>query len=254
MSFEDIVESAGSEFDENVLPSIIEKSNVASAVELDGQLRAQGGSLRQLKRSWTEEQLVHHFVSKKLKLDQEITHQQMLEHYRGDKEKYLNKAKVKWEELVVRFSKIPNRQKAMEMITAMGNEVVYGAPFDAVAKRSSHGFTSVRGGTYDWTTKGALVYKSVEKQLFSIPLNELSEVIESKDGFHIVRVIDRTEESYTPFLEAQIEIRKQLEAEMKNGAFDNYMIELRQRIPFEVFLDDVEMPGKVADKEMANLN
>lgn len=248
-SFDTIIDSAGNDFDEKVLPLLIEKSNVTSAIELDAKMRAQGGSLRQFRHRWSEEQIVKYFTGQKLKIDTEVSHQDMLEYYEQNRQQYHKKAKVRWEELSVRFDKVPNRNEAERMIKKMGNEVVYGAPFDAVAQRSSQGFTASEGGKHDWTSRGSLVYKDVENALFSIPVNELSDVIPSQDGLHIVRVIERTNESYTPFLEAQVEIKQQLEAQKREMAFAEHLKKLRDRIPFEIQLDDVELPAHLAGRE-----
>lgn len=245
--FDTIVQSAEKDFDEKVLPTLLEKSNVNSSIEMDAKLRAQGGSLRQLRYKWAEEQLIKYFIGQKLNVDTEVTHQEMLEDYQGNREQYHKKSRVRWEELSIRFDKVPNRIEAEQLLKKMGNEVVYGAPFDAVARRSSQGFTASEGGKHDWTSLGSLVYKDVERALFSIPVNELSDVIPSQDGFHIVRVLERTEESYTPFLEAQVEIRAKLENQKRAMAFEDHLKKLRRRIPFEVQLDDVELPEHLAD-------
>lgn len=245
--FEKVIESAQSEFDEKALPKLVEQSGVKSPLELDAQLRAQGGSLRQMRYKWAEEQIIKYFIGRKLQVDTEVSHRDMLEVYQRDRQKYHRKARVRWEELAIRFERVPNRNEAKQLIKKMGNEVVYGAPLDAVAKRSSQGFTASDGGTHDWTSLGSLVYKDVEKALFTIPVNQLSDVIESKDGLHIVRVIERTDDSYTPFLEAQVEIRQQLENEKRNQAFEDHLKQLRQRIPFEVQLEDVELPAHLAE-------
>ena len=247
--FNTIIDSAGNDFDEKVLPLLMEKSNVESAIELDAKMRAQGGSLRQFRHRWAEEQIVKYFTGQKLKVDTEVSHQEMLEYYEQNLQQYHKKARVRWEELSVRFEKVPNRNEAERMIKKMGNEVVYGAPFDAVAKRSSQGFTAFEGGQHDWTSRGSLVYKDVENALFSIPVNELSDVIPSQDGLHIVRVIERTNESYTPFLEAQVDIKQQLEAKKREIAFMEHLKKLRERIPFEIQMDDVELPAHLAGRE-----
>ena len=46
----------------------------------------------------------------------------------------------------------------------------------------------------------------------------MSHGIESEQGFHIVRVLERKEAGRTPFTEAQAKIREKLEAEQKRSA------------------------------------
>jgi parvulin-like peptidyl-prolyl isomerase len=103
-----------------------------------------------------------------------------------------------------------------------------------VAKRSSQGLTASQGGGYDWTKRGSLVDKGLEDALFSIPLNELSDFIETKQGVHIVRVLERMEDGKIPFLEAQAGIKETLIEENRNQAFEEHLIRLRKEIPHEI--------------------
>ena len=63
------------------------------------------------------------------------------------------------------------------------------------------------GGVHDWTAQGALASDELDKQIFSIPLNAMSEIIEDERGFHIIRVLERQQAGLTPLSEVQDEIR-----------------------------------------------
>ena len=247
-----VLESADAEFDAKALPEIMGKMEVASVQEFDQKLRGLGSSLRQFRSNWSRDQLMRFSLSQKLQTDTDVSHSELLAYYRENRESYLRKARVRWEELAVRYSKTPDRAKARRMITELGNEVVYGAPFEAVAKRGSQGFTALEGGKHDWTGRGALVYTEVESALFAIPPGSLSEIIESRDGLHIVRVIEREEDSVTPFTEAQAEIRKKLENKKRAAAFEKHLTMLRKRIPFEVMIPNVELPPYLAEQTEAS--
>ena len=247
-----VLESADAEFDAKALPEIMEKMEVTSVQEFDKKLRGLGSSLRQFRSNWSRDQLMRFSLSQKLQVNTDVSHSELLAYYRENRESYLRKARVRWEELAVRYSKTPDRAEARRMITELGNEVVYGAPFDAVAKRGSQGFTAFEGGKHDWTGRGSLVYTEVESALFAIPPGSLSEIIESRDGLHIVRVIEREDDSVTPFAEAQAEIRKKLENKKRSAAFEKHLTKLRKRIPFEVMIPNVELPPYLAEQTEAS--
>ena len=245
---EAVIESASAEFDNKALPEILSKGNLSSAHEFDMKLRTQGSSLRRFRNDWAKEQLMRFFVSQKLKVDTDIRHEELLDYYHANLDSYKNKARVRWEELAVRYSKTPDRAEARRLITELGNEVVYGAPFEAVAKRASQGFTASEGGQHDWIGKGALVYTEVEEALFTIPVGQLSEIIESRDGLHIVRVVEREEDTITSFSEAQAGIEEKIVEKKRSGKFQEHLTMLRKRVPFEVLLPDVELPPYLAEQ------
>ena len=86
-----------------------------------------------------------------------------------------------------------------------GTGVLCGS-MQAAARQSSQEPFASRGGLYEWTSKGALASDPIDQQVFSIPLNAMSEIIEDQDGYHIIRVLDRQDAGITPY-EVQDSIR-----------------------------------------------
>ena len=141
---------------------------------------------------------------------------------------------------MVRFDRIGSHDGAQQSIVEIGNKIVYGASFSEIAKKHSHGFQADDGGLHDWTTQGSLVSKELDQAIFSLPLNVLSDVIETEKGLHIIRVVERENASVVQFRDAQIDIRKKLEQKKRAEAFEDQLAKLRSEIPVEVF----ELPSE----------
>jgi parvulin-like peptidyl-prolyl isomerase len=232
---EQIVASAAKEFDEKALPDLLKRAKLKDAADYDKLLRSMGSSLRKRRDAWARDQLTRYFIGEQLDLDREITHQQLLEEYRANVEQYKIAEKSKWEQIMVRFDRFSHRDEAHEEIVALGNRLVNGASLPALAKKSSHGFRADEGGQHDWTGRNALVLKEIDKAIFSLPIGKLSDVIETRDGLHIVRVIDRQEAGIKPFTEAQADIKKRLKVKMREDAFEQHLAKLKKKIPVEYF-------------------
>jgi parvulin-like peptidyl-prolyl isomerase len=238
VDLEQVFESVGEQFDEKALPKMMETSGVKNAVEFDAQLRGQDYSLRQLRRSWAIQQFTRHSVGLKLRDLPETTHHEMLQRYQDNIKDYDRPARAKWEQVMVSYSKHSTKNDARKKIVTLGNKIVNGANFAATAKEASDGYKASNGGQHDWTTQGALALKPLDKAIFELPLNELSRVIETSQGLHIVRVIEREKASRTPFLEAQVDIKKALEVEKREAAFKKYNEKLRREIPVEYLVNE----------------
>ena len=232
---EEIFENAGEQFEELMLPLLIKNTGVKSPGELDAYYRALGSSLRTVKQSWAESELVKFMMRKKLNLAPDVSHREIFDYYQANKSTYAIPAKVKWEQLSVRFNRFPSKQEAREAIAKMGDEVVFGAPLAAVAKRSSQGFKANEGGLHDWTTKGSLVDKKMDELLFSIEPEKLSEIIETPEGLAIIRVVGRNQAGFIPFGDKQQEIQKKLRNDKREIEFKKYVSKVRNRIPVEIF-------------------
>ena len=145
---------------------------------------------------------------------------------------------------MVRHDKFDSSSEAMSTIIELGNKIVYGASLSGVAKKSSHGFRAYEGGQHDWTTKGSLVMKEIDSALFELPVGELSDVIKTDQGYHIIRVLEREEAGVVDFVEAQVEIKKKLESEKRVAAFDDHIQKLRDSIPVEILIPNVQLAQK----------
>lgn len=233
VDLESVIEQAGAEFDKKALPEMMESSGVKSIPEFDAQLRAQGSSLRRLRRSWSIDQLTKIFVGQRIANVAEVTHREMLEQYQKDLSKYSFPAKAKWEQIMIRFDKSKSRDEAKSKIESLTDKVVKGANLSALAKEESHGYLASTGGQHDWTTQGSLVWKEVDDAIFNLPIGELSAPIRSEAGYHVIRVVERREAGRTSFLEAQVEIKKSITEARRRDAFAKYLEELKDVIPVE---------------------
>ena len=225
-------------FYDSEIPQLLKKLDVASTKDLEEKLESIGTSLRNVRQAWRESQIVGFYLGEKFNEEREVTHQEMLDYYREHIADYTVKPRVKWEQLMVRFDRFPSKDAALSTIEEMGNRVVYGARFDAVAKRESHGPNAADGGQYDWTSLDSLANKSIEKQLFKLPLRYLSDIIQTDDGYHIVRVQQREPGVAQPFVEVQTEIKTQILAADRKTKVDDFLETLQEEIPVWTIYDD----------------
>ncbi len=87
-----------------------------------------------------------------------------------------------------------------------------GAKFDDLAKKYSEDPGSANvGGSLGWLGKGQ-ASPEFEKVAFSLPKGQISDVVKSSDGFHIIRVDDK-QEAHTKSLE---EVKAQIEPIVKH--------------------------------------
>lgn len=220
------------------LPALMKRIGAEDVQQLEEIMRGAGTSLRNVKRSWIEGQIVGFYLSQKFTDDREVTHQEMVDHYREHLSDFAFPARVRWEELMVRIDPNAPPEIALRTIEDMGNEVVFGAPFDAVARRRSQGPTASSGGRHDWTEEGKLEDKELERVLFTMRLDYLSDVIRSADGFRIVRVLEREQGGHRQFRDVQGEIRDAIKANRRKEQVSTYLEELRSNVPVWTILDE----------------
>lgn len=225
-------------FDKQQLPRLVTDAGVANALEYDHQLRSRGQSLDRIRKTFFERALAQQWIQQKVMEEGEIPHAEMIAWYQNHLDEYEFPAKARFEQLTVKITAAHPRGQAWSMLAAMGNEVMQGKPFADVARGGSAGPTAATGGAYDWTTKGSLVSKMVDDAVFTLPVGQLSAILEDGPALHIVRVIERTDAGRTSFIEAQVGIRDTLQDEHRKREMDEYLVAVRARTPVWTIFDD----------------
>jgi hypothetical protein len=230
-------------FEEQELPRLMKGYKATSRADLEQKLRKQGTSLERLRRASIERNMAGQWVNEKTRDQREITFLDLQGYYETHKEEFAVPARARWQQLSVSFSKHATKRAAWAAIAALGRQLQQGAPFEAVAREHSDGPTAPQGGLRDWTAKGSLVSTSLDEALFHLPIGALSQILEDDAGFHIVRVLERTDPGYVPFSQSQDKIREVLEQQRQGELRAKYLAELRKKFPVATIFDESPAAG-----------
>ncbi len=241
---ENINKQVEKEFYDGHVVTVQKQLEVESLTQLDIKLRSFGSSIEKQKTDFREQMIAQTIIGQKINRTPEITHDQLLEYYRQHGTDYDVRARARWEKLTVRFDKFPDKAAAERAIVEMGNQVLRGADFAAVAKKLSQGTNAADGGYHDWTTKGSLVSEVIDQAIFTLPAYRLSQILEDEQGFHIVRVLEREEAGRIEFVDAQDEIREKLQEEDRKRQIRDYIKKLRDvTFVWTIFDDSPQFAG-----------
>ncbi|MGC3970847.1 MAG: hypothetical protein QM775_27000 [Pirellulales bacterium] len=150
------------EFDKSIIPQMIKDRKLQTVQDLEAVLKKEGTSIEREKRSFGEQVLRNSWISSSIKVEQDVTHEELLKFYRDRAKEFEITAEARWEQLSIRFDKYPTKGEAYAAIADAGNQVLDGRPFAEVAKQASHGSTAANGGVHDWTKKGSLVSQTLD--------------------------------------------------------------------------------------------
>lgn len=135
------------------------------------------------------------------------------------------------DELMDEGEKEVKRQVALEVLAKIKN----GEDFEDLAKEYSEDVSGPSGGSIGSVTLGNLV-PEFEKVAFSLKEGEISELVETKYGLHIIRV-DKLEVGRTrPLEEVKPQIEETLGREARVSAYKKWMDELKSKSFIQTFL------------------
>jgi peptidyl-prolyl cis-trans isomerase SurA len=103
---------------------------------------------------------------------------------------YFN-AEVELAEVVI-FPEIneEERNKALEKIGKVKEQLAAGEDFAALARKYSDDGSARDGGELGWTTRGSFV-PEFEAAAFQLEVNEVSDIVETEYGYHIIQLLER---------------------------------------------------------------
>jgi peptidyl-prolyl cis-trans isomerase SurA len=102
-----------------------------------------------------------------------------------------------------------------------------GEDFGEIAKRYSDGTTAKQGGYLGEYKRGELS-KELEETVFKMKRNDLTDVMETKQGFLIIQVMEHYEEGQQPLAKVENEINEKLYSQRMEPALREYLKTLRE--------------------------
>ncbi|MBB74970.1 MAG: hypothetical protein CMJ75_10710 [Planctomycetaceae bacterium] len=225
------------EFEKSQVPHLMKTVKATSRAELETSLRRLGSSLKGQQQLFREQVMGMQMRQRYVTNNPEISLDQLLERYQENIDDYQVQPKVRWEKLTVLLERYPSRDAAYNDLVDMGNRVFFGASFSEIAKLRSQGVNAKEGGYHGWTNQGSLVSSVIDEALFTLPVDQLSPILEDQSGFHIVRILERTERSRVRFRDAQEQIKKDLQEEQQQKEWEGYLARLQKEIPVWTVFD-----------------
>jgi peptidyl-prolyl cis-trans isomerase SurA len=228
---------------EEVIPQLENELHADNEMQLRDKLKDNGRSFDTIgqttRRSWMAENFLHAKLKDKVKVDLP----DLLQYYQAhrlDKE-FARPAEITWREIAVEVGRYPGREQARRKIDALHQSLSRGVDFAALAKAQSEGPTRSReqGGLMQ-TSPGSYGVPAVNEALNSLPLGQVSGVLEGPSSFHIVRVEGRRPAGPAPFEELQDEIRTTLQDNKYQSERAAYIRKLWDETLVSTFFDDTD--------------
>jgi parvulin-like peptidyl-prolyl isomerase len=113
--------------------------------------------------------------------------------------------------------------------------IMGGEPFDLLILKYSQGPAAAQGGDVGFIGRGTII-PEVEKVAFILPLGQISELIESSVGFHIIQVVDKKGAGLKPIAAVREEIKAKIEDEKLDKKFEEWISSVRARSHIEIKL------------------
>lgn len=205
--FDDAAKSAAKQ-----MKTFRERNKVATEEEMAKGMRAQGLSYKALVRQLERASIEGMYVSSIIKDEQKkILLVDVERYYRAHADDFKVEDKVAWQDLFVAYGQFPSEADARRYAEGLAAKLKAGEDFGEVAMHFSHGMTKLNKGDGVGEKRGEINPPELEPVVFQMPVNQLSGLIPTGTGLHVVKVTERVAAGVKPFDEkVQAEIKGKL--------------------------------------------
>ena len=198
--------------------------------ELEKAVTSQGMNWDDFRSNMRNRLLTQAVIGKEVGSHITITHEEALKYYDAHKSEF-----VKPEQVALRSIEIHTEGKTpaevvelRKKIDGLVQRVKDGEDFGELAKRFSDGSTAAQNGYLGIYKRGELS-KEFEDKVFVMKKREMTDVIETKQGFLVLQVLERYEEGEQPYEKVENEIMDHLYSQGMEPALREYLKTLREQ-------------------------
>jgi peptidyl-prolyl cis-trans isomerase SurA len=212
------------------LDAIRIENKLPSMEELEKAVSSQGLNWEDFKNNIRNTLLTQRVISSEVGSHITISDDEITKYYEAHKTEYVRPEQVALREIVVstegkKPEELPDLKKKAE--TAL-KRVQDGEDFGEIAKRLSDGSTKSQGGFLGVYKRGELS-KELEDKVFKMKRKELTEVMETKQGYLVLEVLEHYDEGEQSLAKVKNEIMDKLYSGRMEPAMREYLKTLREQ-------------------------
>lgn len=112
-------------------------------------------------------------------------------------------------------------------------ELKRGEKFEDLAVQYSDGLNASRGGRLGLVRQGELI-PAIERAIAPLTPGGISDIIETAEGFHIIRVEEKKPRQFRPFEEVKFEIQGLVFQQKSEDVFQSWLVDLKNKAYIEI--------------------
>lgn len=178
--------------------------------------------------------IVEAFLKKKVEADAQVPDADLKKFYEQNKDKFKAGEQIRASHILVKSEK-----EAKDILS----QIKGGANFEELAKKHSVDSSAAKGGDLGWFGKGTMV-PAFEKAALGLKEGQVSDVVKSDFGFHIIKLTGKRPAGIRPFDEVKDQIKAAIMPSKQQEVFQKIKEELKKSAKVTIKEDVLNAPAK----------
>ena len=216
------------------------KDGFSSKEEFDkamGELKFSQATLRSMTRKGL---VVKKFINTHIAKDVTVSDEEVKSYYDKNEALFKRPEQVRASHILIIVKPDADeakKQEARKELEGIRERALKGEDFSSLAKVFSQGPSASRGGDLGYFGRG-WTEKSFEDAAFALKPGEISGIVETDYGYHLIKVTERRPETVLPFDLMKPRIRQYLKGIKVQEKIDAYVKGLKEKAAVETFLPE----------------
>ncbi|MDI6727827.1 MAG: peptidylprolyl isomerase [Thermodesulfovibrionales bacterium] len=174
-----------------------------------------------------EGMMVEKLIEKEVKVS--LTDKDLEDYYKKHTEKFKEPEAVRLGYVYIKInpSEPDGKKKAKERAKEAYSKIRSGADFAQIAQMYSNDMSRIKGGDVGFVHRGTMPH-DIEKAAFSLKAGQVSEILETDIGYHIIKVEEKRASRHVQFKEIKDKLRKELTESMQKERLEGLIKRLRE--------------------------
>jgi peptidyl-prolyl cis-trans isomerase SurA len=230
-----------------------------SMEDLEKAATSQGISYEDFKQNLKNQIITQQVISREVGSRMNVSKEELQQFYDEHKSQMEQPEQIRLSELLIagKKDKAPPADEQQELAAARAKaddllgQIRKGAAFDEIARKNSDGPTAAQGGDLGYFKRATLA-KELEDKTFAMKPGEVSEVIQTKQGFVILKVTEHQQAGVPPLSAIEPKVQEAIYMQKLQPALRAYLQKLREDAYIKVadgYVDTGASPNQTAPIE-----
>lgn len=212
------------------------KAKFATPAEFESALKSSGMTEKELADITRKDIVINNLLETEIAPKIKVSDEEIKTFYDQNRDKYFKQEEaVRASHILIKVDEkaTPDEKKAArQKAEAIRKRVAAGEDFAAIAKSDSGCPSSEKGGDLGFFGHGQMV-QPFDTAAFALKPGEISDVVETQFGYHIIKVTEKKAGGYTPYAEAKDKIDNYLKSQKMQKTVVDYAAELKKKATIE---------------------
>ncbi len=189
-----------------------------------------------LKRNIAREMAIKKLIDARFVQNTTVSDEEARQYYEKTKENFRQPESVHASHILIKVDESAGEEDktaALKKIEDIRKQLQAGADFAELARKYSEGPSAAKGGDLGFFRRGQMV-KPFEDAAFSTKVGDITDVVKTRFGYHIIKVHEKVEESTIPFEAISDRIKEYLKKEKIQKQVNSYIDSLKAKSTIKI--------------------